>query len=81
MGGFAWFFDFCGYYCRGDPMDFAKLPIGFAMALAQNEAAMQRYALMPEPEKQAVLGKARGARSEREMNQIVSGIAGSTMDG
>ena len=56
-------------------MDFAKVPIGFGMALAQNEAAMARYAALNEEEKQALLAKAHSARSESEMRQIVSGIA------
>lgn len=57
-------------------MDFGKLPIGFAMALAQNEAAMTKYATMPEAEKQSVISRAKAARSEQEMTQIVAGIAG-----
>lgn len=56
-------------------MDFGKLPIGFAMALAQNEAAMSKYAVMSEAEKQNVINQAHNARSESEMTQIVSGIA------
>lgn len=56
-------------------MDFAKVPVGFGMALAQNEAAMAKYAAMNETEKQAVLNQAHNARSEIEMRRIVSGIA------
>ena len=55
-------------------MDFAKLPIGFAMALAQNSAAMQRFGTMSEQERSTVLNRAHNARSEAEMEQIVSGI-------
>ena len=60
-------------------MDFAKVPIGFGMALARNETAMSVYARMGQQEKQAVLEKARGARSEREMEQIVATLANSPM--
>lgn len=60
-------------------MDFAKVPIGFGMALAQNETAMAVYAGMGPQQKQAVLEKARRARSEREMEQIVSTLANSPM--
>lgn len=60
-------------------MDFAKVPIGFGLALAQNETAMSVYAGMGAPEKQAVLEKARGAQSQREMEQIVSTLANSPM--
>lgn len=56
-------------------MDFAKVPIGFGLALAQNEKAMSAYAAMTEQQKQAVLSKAHNARSENEMHQIVSSIA------
>lgn len=56
-------------------MDFAKVPIGFGMALAQNEKAVNAYAMMTKEQKQAILEKARSARSEQEMHQIVSSIA------
>ena len=55
-------------------MDFATVPIGFGMALAQNEQALSAYAAMTEAEKQAVLNKAHNARSEQEMREIVEGI-------
>lgn len=57
-------------------MDFAKLPVGFAMALAQNDVALQRFGTMSQQEKQTYIQKARKAQSENEMTQIVSGIAG-----
>lgn len=57
-------------------MDFAKLPIGFAMALAQNDAALQKFGTLPESEKQSIIARAHSARSEQEITQIVSGIAG-----
>ena len=60
-------------------MDFAKVPIGFGMALAQNETAMAVYTGMGHQEKQAVLEKAHHARSQREMEQIVSTLANSPM--
>ena len=55
-------------------MDFAKLPIGFAMALAQNSAAMQRFGTMTEQERSSVLTRAHNALSEGEMIRIVSEI-------
>ena len=60
-------------------MDFVKVPIGFGMALGQNELAMAVYAGMDLREKQMVLEKARRARSEAEMRQIVDTLAGSPM--
>lgn len=56
-------------------MDFTKVPIGFGMELAQNEAAMARYAGLSHQEKQTILGRAHEARSEEEMRRIVNSIA------
>ena len=53
-----------------------ELPLGFSMALAQNEAAMQRFEALPEAEKQAVLQQAHAVGSKREMQQLVARIAG-----
>lgn len=55
-------------------MNLAEVPVGFGMALAMNEPAMKVYAAMNEAQKQAVLTKARNARSRNEMNEIVSGL-------
>lgn len=60
-------------------MDFAKVPIGFGMALAQNNAAMAAYASMGEEQKRQVLEKARNARSDWDMQQIVYTLANSPM--
>lgn len=60
-------------------MDFYKVPIGFGMALAMNEPAMNAYCAMTEQQKQAVLNKAHNARSEQEMHRIVEDLAGGTM--
>lgn len=50
------------------------LPLGFGMALAQNESAMKRFESMPESEKQSVINRAKGASSKREMRAIVDNI-------
>ena len=60
-------------------MDFYKVPIGFGMALAQNEAAMQRYAQLNEEEKQSILDQAHNVRSEKEMYTLVASIASGMM--
>ena len=57
-------------------MDFAKVPIGFSMELCQNEAAMQRYAILTKEEKQAILKRAHSARSEKEMHEVVASMVG-----
>jgi len=56
-------------------MDFYKVPIGFGMALAQNTAAMNRYAHLTEQQKQDILNKAHNVRSEKEMYTLVSNLA------
>lgn len=55
-------------------MDFAKLPVGFAMALAQNTPALERFGQMSQSQRQTYIDRAKSARSDREMEQIVSGI-------
>ena len=59
-------------------MDFAKVPIGFGMELAQDEMAMQRYAVLTQEEKRAILKRAHNARSEKEMRSLVASIANGT---
>lgn len=60
-------------------MDFYKVPIGFGMALAQNTAAMNRYAHLSEQQKQDILNRAHNVRSEREMQNLVAGLANGQM--
>ena len=57
-------------------MDFYKVPIGFGMALAMNQPAMNAYAAMTEAQKQDILSQARNARSEQEMHRIVNSMIG-----
>lgn len=57
-------------------MDFYKVPIGFGLALAQNETAMAKYGSLSREQKQQYLDMAHNARSEKEMYQIVARIAG-----
>lgn len=56
-------------------MDFYKVPIGFGMALAMNQPAMNAYAAMSEGQKQAILNKAHNIRSEKEMYSLVASLA------
>ena len=56
-------------------MDFSSVPIGFGMALAQNEKAVNAYAMMTKEQKNAVLAKAHAARTRAEMEQLISAIA------
>lgn len=60
-------------------MDFYKVPIGFGMALAMNQPAMNAYAAMTEEQKQAIVNKAHNVRSEKEMHDLVASPAHPTM--
>ena len=60
-------------------MDFYKVPIGFGMALAVNEPAMNAYAAMTEEQKQAIINKAHNVRSEQEMHDLVNSLAHPTI--
>lgn len=60
-------------------MDFYKVPIGFGMALAINEPAMNAYSAMTEAQKKEILNKAHNVRSEREMHNLVNSLANGTM--
>lgn len=57
-------------------MEFEKLPVGFAMSLAQNRAAMENFASMSDDQKRALLNRAHRVHSKREVQQIVSALAG-----
>ena len=55
-------------------MDYREVPLGFGLALLQNEQATNAFAMMTKAEKQAIWNKARNARSAGEMRQIVNSI-------
>ncbi|MGM9649351.1 MAG: hypothetical protein ACI3XY_05210 [Butyricicoccaceae bacterium] len=51
-----------------------ELPLGFGMALAQNESAMKKFESMTEAEKQAILQQTHRVRSKQEMQQLVADL-------
>ena len=55
-------------------MDFREIPVGFGMALAQNEAAMNAFAMMTKEQKESVWSQARQAATKEEMRSLVSRI-------
>lgn len=55
-----------------------ELPLGFGMALTQNEAAMKKFESMTDSEKQAILQQTHNVRSKREMQQLVSSLDAQT---
>jgi uncharacterized protein YdeI (YjbR/CyaY-like superfamily) len=52
-----------------------SLPLGFGIALAQNELAMQRYAGLTEAEKEQIILRCKDAKSKEEMHKIVASLA------
>lgn len=55
-----------------------ELPLGFGMALAQNERAMEKFESLSESEKQAVLARTHSVTSKQEMQALVSGLVNGT---
>lgn len=55
-------------------MDSLELPLGFGMALAQNEQAMHAFEAMTEEQKRSVIERTHAVTSRREMQQLVSGL-------
>lgn len=56
-------------------MELTEVPAGFGMALIQNPEATNAFAMMTKEQKQAIWKRARNARSEKEMQQIVNSIS------
>ncbi len=64
-------------------MEQNEMPIGFAMALAQNPYAMQKFASLSEDEKRMVIDGTHSIQSRNEMhryvNDLVAGRKNDTM--
>ena len=52
-----------------------ELPLGFGMALAQNETAMQRFESMTQEQKEAIVAQTSKVRSKSEMRAFVDRLA------
>lgn len=50
------------------------LPIGFAMALAMNEKAMQKFEMMNDNEKKQIIEKTHSVHSKGEMQSLVNSL-------
>lgn len=55
----------------------ANLPMGFGMALMQNENAMRRFAAMSNEEQQTVLSQTHTLQSKKEMQAFVNHLGDS----
>lgn len=51
-----------------------ELPLGFGMALAQNETAMRHFEALTEAEKLAVIRRTHSVSSKQEMRQLVDSL-------
>ena len=60
-------------------MNYSELPVGFAMALAQNRAALEKFGAMSDTQKQQLVDRAHTARSRREMHDLVASLAHPTI--
>lgn len=55
----------------------ADLPMGFGMALMQNENAMRRFASMSDDEQKSVLSQTHAIQSKKEMQAFVDHLGDS----
>lgn len=55
-------------------MDYREVPIGFGLALAQNEDAVNAFAMMTGEQKQEIWAQARNVRSKKEMQDLVASL-------
>lgn len=51
-----------------------EVPLGFGFALAQDPEAMQKFAALPEQERQKILQKAQNASDKGEMQMLVHNL-------
>lgn len=52
-----------------------ELPLGFGMALAQNEEAMKKFEMLSAEEKQAIIQKTHSVTSKSEMKALVNTLS------
>ena len=55
-------------------IDNTELPIGFAMELAMHPDSLNRFAQLPQSERQAIIDKARNVQTREDMRALVEGI-------
>lgn len=55
-------------------MERLELPLGFGMALAQRQGAMERFVNLSEAEQAAVLEKCHSVSSRQEMRALVNSM-------
>lgn len=58
-----------------------ELPMGFGMALAQNEPAMKQFEALSAQEKQAIIEKTHSVTSKAEMRALVNSLTAGKSNG
>lgn len=51
-----------------------ELPLGFGMALAQNESAMHRFESLPDSQKTEIIKRSHNVNSKSEMQNLVDSL-------
>lgn len=57
-----------------EKMQRGQMPVGFSMALAQNQEAMQKFATLSEDKKQQIIQGTHSVKSRKEMHEYVNKI-------
>lgn len=60
-------------------MESTKLPLGFGMALAQNEPAMKAFESLSESDKEALIHRTHTVSSKKEMQRLVASLTENTI--
>lgn len=63
------------YYTEVMIMKQLDLPLGFGMALAQNENAMKNFEAMTEAQKEEIIKRTHDVNSKDEMQRLVNSIS------
>lgn len=66
---------------RRQPDPTGDMPVGFAMALAQNRPAMERFSALSDAGKKGMLNRARLVTSKDEMDHLIASLAAAPLTG
>lgn len=58
----------------GGGWPFSGLPVGFGMALAMHQNALDNYSKLTEAEKEQVIARSRDVKSREEMDRIIDSL-------
>lgn len=52
-----------------------ELPLGFSLALAQNQAAMEYFSSLSDTQKQQIINQTRNISSKSQMQEFIANLA------